>query len=586
MIMCLKLPSLLEVSLGKRPADLMIQNVSLVNVFTREIETVDVSVAGGLIARVAPTSKREHHTATQQVDGSGQYLLPGLIDAHTHIEMSFMSATPFAEAVMPHGTTAAILDTHDIGNVSVDCILWFGREIAATPLKGFITVNPCIPSVPALEDAGYNMALPQMKESAAVEHFIGIGEAMDFNRVVAMEPELMEMLQWGKEQGLFVDGHCPELRGDALQAYVAAGPSTDHEFISLEEALDKYRLGMKVVVRRGSLAEPVNAGELVASLKDTRNLLLASDGCVVLDTIVKHGTTINALREIVKEGVDPITAVQMGTVNVARAYGLDKKIGAIMPGLSADMILVKDLKDFEILAVYANGQRLPKPGEYHLPRFSFPSSVCKTIGLHPVSPEKFTIRAPMEAGKTTVHALDIEEDVLISGNLSVQVPVQNGEIHAVPERDLLKISVIHRYQPDGGCTNALVKGFGFKKGALAGSIGQDSQNMVVVGTNDADMAKATNVVIEKQGGVAFVADGEVKGFVALPLGGIMNHELHPNDLLAEFEQFNAVTKAHGGRFQNPAFPLSLMLTCPCIPDLKITNRTLVDALAGEAVSFF
>lgn len=577
---------LVQATLGKIQADLMICNAYLVNVYTAELETVDVSVLDGYIVRVEKTEKRGSYTAKTVVDATGKYLIPGLIDAHSHVEMSFMTATSFAEAVLPHGTTAGIFDTHDIGNVSEECLLWFGKEFAATPLKGYITVPPCIPSSSGLEDAGIVMDLDKLQHCHNVDNFIAIGETMDFNRVVLAEPEMMRMLSWAKQMNLRIDGHCPELRGDALQAYVAAAPSTDHEFTSIEEALEKYRLGMKIVVRRGSLAEPYNAGELVSHIKDTSHLLLATDGCITLETIVRKGTMIQALRTIVEEGVDPILAVQMGTINVAKAYGLDRKIGAIAPGLCADMILVHDLKDFAIDSVYVDGEKIPESGNFKLPHFQFPENVMNTISLRQVTADDFKIKAPLENGMVQVHVLDVLEDKLISGNYVTNIEAKNGQIVPDIQRDLLKISVWHRYEKNGSHTTALVRGFGFKNGAIAGSIAQDSQNIVVVGTNDDDMAIAVNSVIKMQGSVVFVADGKIQSTIELRFGGIMNEELHPEELLQKFEVFNEITQKFGGKFKNPAFPLSLMLTCACIPDLKITNRSLVDALKGEGISIF
>ncbi len=577
---------LVQAALGRIQADLMICNAYLVNVYTAEIETVDISVLDGYIVRVEKIEKRGSYTAKTVVDATGKYLIPGLIDAHSHVEMSFMTATSFAEAVLPHGTTAGIFDTHDIGNVSEECLLWFGKEFAATPLKGYITVPPCIPSSPGLEDAGIIMDLDKLQYCHNVDNFIAIGETMDFNRVVSAEPEMMKMLSWAKQLNLCIDGHCPELRGDALQAYVAAGPSTDHEFTSIEEALEKYRLGMKIVVRRGSLAEPYNAGELVSRIKDTSHLLLATDGCITLETIVRKGTMIQALRMIVEEGVDPILAVQMGTINVAKAYGLDRKIGAIAPGLCADMILVNDLKDFVIDSVYVDGKKIPEAGNFKLPHFQFPENVMNTISLRQVKADDFKIKAPMENGNVQVHVLDVWEDKLISGNYVTNVEVKNGQILPDIKRDLLKINVWHRYEKNGSHTTALVRGFGFKKGAIAGSIAQDSQNIVVIGTNDDDMAIAVNAVTKMQGSVVFVADGKIQSAIELRFGGIMNEKLHPEEILQKFEEFNEITQKFGGKFKNPAFPLSLMLTCACIPDLKITNRSLVDALKGEGISIF
>jgi adenine deaminase len=582
----MNLTKLLGVALNAELPDLIIRNASMINVFTRKIENVNVVVSDGLIARVSDVNDDLTSEAETVVDATGLYLIPGLIDAHTHIEMSFMSATPFAEAILPHGTTAAIIDTHDIGNVSSECLIWLAKEIAATPLKGYITIPPCIPSSPEFEDAGIVMDLNELKLCAAADNVIAIGETMDFNRVVAREPEMMRMLTWAKENNLYIDGHCPELSGKELQAYVAAGPSTDHEFITVEEALEKYRLGMKIVVRRGTLAEPYSAGELVDRIEDTRNLLLATDGCIILDTIVNQGTMISALRTIVSEGVDPVTAVQMGTINVANAYGLEKHIGAIAPGRCADMILVEDLSSFKIHSVFVDGIKLPQPGKYHLPRFTFPESVLDTISLDPVTPDHFIVRAPIENGQIKTHVLDVKEDVLISDDYITDLPVADGIVNSVPDADILKIGVFHRYKPKSTYSIAFVKGFGFKEGALAGSIGQDSQNIVVVGVDNDSMAMAANELISMGGGVVFVAEGEVKGKISLKLGGIMNHEKHPNDLLEDFHAFNAITKTYGGAFENPAFPLSLMLTCACIPNLKLTNTTLVDAFTGKSIGLF
>ena len=577
---------MIDVAMGREDADLMIQNARLVNVFTKEIEDVDVSVADGRIARVAFCSKRGTHSAKEIVDAKGKYLIPGLIDAHAHVEMSFLSAVHYAEAVLPLGTTAGIFDTHDIGNVSEECMLWFGREMASTPLKGYITANPCIPSTPALEHAGINMNLDILKRCAKVEGFVGIGEAMDFTRVIAGDEEMMKMLDWSHEQDFHIDGHCPEIVGDELQAYAAAGPSTDHEFVSREEALEKYRLGMNVVVRRGSLAEPYTAKELTDSLPDTRNLLMATDGCIFLDTIIHKGSMIQALRMVVGEGVDPVTAVQMATINVARAYGLERDIGSVAPGRCADMVLVDDLTDFGIDSVYVDGKKMPKPGELTLPNFEFPESVLDTIRLNPVKPEYFDIKAPVQEGKVKAHVLDVREDVLISGDLVTEVEVTDGMVETDTENDILKIAVLHRYQPESYRTTGLIHGFGFKKGALAGSIGQDSQNIAAVGVSSEDIAAAVNAVIDMKGGVVFVADGEVKAAVELRLGGIMNHEKRPEELLADFNRLNAEAQAAGGAFGNPAFPLSLMVTCACIPDLKITDCALVDALSASAIPLF
>jgi adenine deaminase len=289
---------------------------------------------------------------------------------------------------------------------------------------------------------------------------------------------------------------------------------------------------------------------------------------------------------VVAEGVDPITAVQMATINVARAYALDHQIGAIAPGLCADMVLIKDLEKFPVAAVWVDGKKIPPADEFVLPNFAFPESVLDTIALKPVSADIFAIKAPADSGTVKVHALDVKEDILISGDLVTDMTVTDGLVHADTANDILKIGVLHRYAPESWHTTGFVRGFGFKKGALAGSIGQDSQNIAVIGVSDEDMAAAVNAVIDMKGGVVMVADGKVLASVELRLGGIMNHTKRPKELLADFEKLNAASRACGGAFTNPSFPLSLMITCACIPDLKITDCALVDAISGQEIPLF
>ncbi len=295
---------------------------------------------------------------------------------------------------------------------------------------------------------------------------------------------------------------------------------------------------------------------------------------------------ITALRDMVKEGVDPITAVQLGTINVARSYGLHNKIGVIAPGRDADMVLVSDLKDFKVITVFVNGEKIPPAGKYELPRFQYPETVLNTVKLDAVEKDFFKIPAPVQNGQVNVRVIGVSETSLITAERHENVKVSNGEIHVDTSRDILKIAVLDRYKSGGRATTALVTGFGFKKGALAGTIGQDSQNLIVVGADDSDMALAVNTLREIQGGIVYVVDGKVIAKIELPLGGIMNCKMKPQEILKEFNTLSECVKKEGGLFNNPSFPLAFMLTCPVIPELKITNCGLIDALSGNKVSLF
>lgn len=576
-----KTMQVMDVAQGKSPADLLIRNARVVNVFTRQVEEVSVAVADGIIAWLGKEDGKTARQADVIFDAVGKYLIPGLIDAHCHIEMSFMSAVPFAQTVIAHGTTAAVLDMHDVCNTGLDCMHSFAREVASTPLKAYLMVPPCVPGTPNLEEAGANMTLKGMQDAFTLPRIWGVAEAMDFNRILDREPEIMAILAWARKKGLRIDGHCPELRGDDLQAYLTTGILTDHESVSLEEMLEKYRLGMKVILRRGSLAEPVRAADFIDALADTSNALLATDGCIYLDDILDQGHMNCALKAMVAEGVDPILAVQMGTINVARAYGFDHLLGAIAPGRCADMVVVADLHDFDVETVFIDGKRY-EANDKELPRYPYPAEVLNTIKLGPVTADTFTIKAPINSGEVTVRVMTIIDGTVATREDHEPMPVAGGVVQADTDRDLLKVAVFDRYQENGYHALGVVRGFGFKKGAFGGSIGQDSQNLVVVGADDEDMALVVNTIREMQGGVVAAADGKVLAKVELPIAGIMS-ALNPRELQQRFKELHQSLDGLGSKQVNPSFTLSLLLTCAVIPELKITNRGLVDALSGQFV---
>ena len=576
-----KLALIMDVAQGRAPADLLIRNARVVNVFTKQIEEMEVAVAAGIIAWVGKTDPEKPRQAAAVFDAGGKFLIPGLIDAHCHIEMSFMSPIPFAKTVLAHGTTAAILDMHDVCNTGIQCMHSFARELALTPLNAYLMIPPCVPGTPTLEEAGAEVTLQDMQEAMRLPNAWGIAETMDFNRVLAQEPEIMSILAWGQEQNLRIDGHCPELLGDDLQAYIAAGILTDHESVSLPEMLEKYRLGMKVILRRGSLEEPVRAGDFTAALSDTTNVLLATDGCIFLDDILDKGHMNRALQAIVSEGVDPVTAIQMATINVARAYGVDHHIGSIAPGRRADLVLVSDLQNFDVEAVFLQGKQYDAR-TYAIPPYTHPPEVLNSIRMGEVSPETFQIKAPITSGEAEVRVMTIIAGTVATREEHERLPVQNGLLQPDVSRDLLKVAVFDRYREGGHHALGIVRGFGLKKGAFGGSVGQDSQNLAVVGSNDEDMALVVNTIREMQGGIVFAVDGQVIARVSLPIAGIMSG-IEPRELQQQFKQLHQSLAEMGSEQDNPSFDLSLLLTCAVIPELKITNRGLVDALSGQFV---
>jgi len=440
-----------------------------------------------------------------------------------------------------------------------------------------------VPPSPGLEDAGCEVQLADVQEGLQFPNVLGLAEAMDFNRVIQREREMMRILDWARSRHLMIDGHCPEVRGNELCRYIAAGPiRTDHESITVEEQIEKYRLGMYLILRRGSLQEPMSAGDLVSQVKDTSGLLLSVDGCIAVEDILKNGHMSWAIRQIIAEGVDPMTAIQMATINVARCYGLDHRIGMIAPGRAADLVFVDDLERFGVTRVMVDGEEIQHPLAF--PRHSYPKHALETVRSKPVSAQDLVIYTPdRQSGEMRVRVIGIVDGTLMTEEKVEEMTIREGVIKSDPQRDLLKVAVFQRYG-DGSRALGFIHGFGMQAGALAGSIGQDSQNLVAVGVSDSDLAMAINRVRELNGGVVAARD-RVLAELPLPIAGIMT-DIDPSDLAGERAKITDVLRGLGCQLQDPIFTLSLSITLIVIPYLKISNRGLVDVLSGEFVSLF
>ena len=580
----LSMKKAMEVSEGKAEGDILITNINLVNVMTKKVEKANILIAEGLIVNVDFNLKDSSKQAKMIINGDDKYLIPGLIDAHTHIEMSLLSPKAYADAVLSHGTTAALLDMHDICNVSVESMYYFAKELVDTKLKSFLMIPPCVPATPELETAGGEMNLEELRKINELLDIKGIGETMDFNRVLNKEEEIIKMLSWAKDNNYPIDGHCPGLMGNELQAYMTAGVSSDHESGSLDEMLEKHRLGMKVILRRGSIDEPVRAGDFLDRIEETSNILLATDGCIYLDDLINNGHMIYALKQIISEGADPITAIQMATINVARAYGLDNKIGSISPGKIADMIIVDDLENLNILNVIVDGEVFTPDKNKSYEQYDYPESVLNSVKINNINLDDLKIKSNKVkgTGKTKGRIIDVTDTEVVTGEFIEEVNVIDGVIEPDTDRDILKVAVIDRFGKEGDMSLGLIRGFGLKSGAFGGTIGQDSQNLVVVGTNDNDILKVIEKLEKIQGGLVLVNNGQVISSIPLPIGGIMT-TTNPWKLNNNLNNLSKEMQNLGCPMNYPYFALSLMITCAVIPELKMTNKGLVDANLGKFV---
>lgn len=568
----------MDVAHKEASADLLIRNANVVNVFLKQVIPGDVAVCDGHIAGIFPAG--EGPEAEKVIDAQGEYLLPGLIDAHTHVEMCYASPVAFAEYALPWGTTTAVMDPHDtvnaMGNQGLKVL---SKEFEATPMKILMMTPPCVPSAPALEDAGFEVTADSLKETCDLPLIHGIAETMDFTRVLGKEEEIMNILAFGRSKGMLIDGHAPEVRGEDAQAYFGTGPiRTDHESVTIEEMYEKYSLGVHVVIRRGSLAEPASAGELVKLLPDTSRLLLATDGCINVHDLVHKGHMNYALRQIVAEGVDPMTAIQMGTINVARAYRVDHRIGAIAPGYEADMLLVKDLTDFETTRVFCDGKEIPR--DLKLERMKYPESFLNSVKFTPLKPEDLRINAPEGEDSVKVRVMRCVDQTLVTVYDEDTLEVKDGAVYSNTEKDILKGITLERYGRGKGYGLGLIRGYHMKKGAIAGSIGQDSQNIAAIGVSDEDICLAVNTIQEMQGGVVLVADGKVLATIPMPIFGIMSDKPLP-ELEKEFADLQKAYEGLGGTLTDAVFTLSLLVTLAVIPEGALSNRGPVDVANGQ-----
>ncbi|MBE0516040.1 MAG: adenine deaminase [Methanophagales archaeon] len=561
---------LVDIALGKEKADVVLTNTNLVNVCSGELYETDIAIARGFIVGLGRYKGRE------EVDAQNTYAVPGLVDGHTHIEMSMLSVAEFATAVVPRGTTAVVEDPHEIANVlGVEGIRAILAEAKTTPLKVFCMAPSCVPSTdPArgLETSGAKIGHEALKELLQLEGVIGLAEVMNFSGVITKEDAVWKKIEVAKEFKSTIDGHAPLLSGNELNAYVLSGVGSDHESVSSEEAREKLRVGMRVMVREGSAAKNLKALAPLLKSVDTRNCMLVTDGDRTLRDLKEEGYLDHVVRRAIEEGIDPVRAVQMCTINPARWFKLDDYIGSISPGKCADIVLLKNLEKFEVETVVVNGKTdFAPPGEY---TYTYPH-YGESVRIKRVNPADFEIELE-RARKARIIGL-------IEGELLTEEIVE--EISGIDTtRDILTIGVVERHQYSGNIGVGFVKGFCLKTGAVASSIAHDSHNIIVIGTNEEDMALACNRLQEIGGGIVLCTGSEVMSELALPIAGLMSDKALDYVAHKQRELEESISEL-GCKLKAPFITLSF-LALPVIPKLKITDKGLVDVEKREIVSTF
>lgn len=586
---------LVAVAQGQTPADLVITNATLVNVCTAEFqEGISVAVAFGRVAYVGSDAQHCIGADTQVIDAEGQYLAPGFLDGHIHVESSMLSASQYARAVVPHGTTGIFWDPHEVCNVlGFPGVELMAEDAARTPLKAMITMPSCVPAVPGFEDTGSSITAADVEESMKLDAVVGLGEMMNFPGILSGEENAHGEVDATLAAGKIVTGHysIPET-DQGLNAYIASGIRCCHESTRLEDALAKMRLGMYAQFREGSAWHDLK--ELAGVLTDPqRQHLDTRFACLVSDDT--HPNTLQSLGHLdhivsraIEEGIPAMTAIQMVTINTAQCFQLDHEMGSVAPGKCADMILISDLEKCVVTRTIIDGEVVAEQGKelFDLPAFEYPEWATHSMHIkQEISPDSFKIEAPQGAASTVkTRVIEVIPERVGSYERFIDMPVVDGFVESDVSQDTLKTFVFERHHETGSFSYGFTKGFGIENGAMASTVAHDAHNLLVLGTNDEDMALAANTLIESGGGSVVVQDGKIVGHVPLPVAGLMsNSPLEEVAALVAAEE-EAWVKI-GCRMPSPFMTMAL-IPLACLPELRLTNRGIVDCRSFEFVDLF
>ncbi|HSJ50964.1 MAG TPA: adenine deaminase [Actinomycetota bacterium] len=560
----------LAVARGEEPADLVLRGGRVLSVFTGELLEADVAVAGDYVAGVGPG-----YEGREVADVSGLILLPGFIDGHMHLESTKLMVDEFARATLPWGTTTVILDPHEIANVfGLDGVRALLEHAADVPIDVFVMVSSCVPAS-EFESSGATVTAEDIARFLAEEpNAIGVAEMMDFPGLVRGVPDVVAKIE--AAGGRQIDGHSPGLSGRALNAYLAAGVRSDHECTTYDEALEKRRLGMWIMIREGSAARDLEALLPMVLEHGPANTLFCTDDREP-DHLFEEGHVNEIVRKAVALGCSPADAVIMGTLNAARYHRLHEH-GAVAPGYVADIAAVPDLEGFRPERVWKRGRLVAEAGRaVDIPKVSAPDWMRKSIHVRRLSPDDFTVSA-----NGPVRVIGVEPRSIVTKSLVDEPGRSNGSAAADPDRDLAKMAVIERHHDTGRIGLGFVRGFGLKRGALASSHAHDAHNVVVVGVDDADMAAAANRLREVGGGQVAVAGGQVLAEVPCPIGGLLS-DRPVEEVSAAVHHMEQVThEALGVTLPSPFMAMSF-LALSVVPELKLTDRGLIDVDRFELV---
>jgi len=560
-----------RVARGDVPADLILRNTRLVNVFTGAVEEEDVAVAEGMIAGIGPD-----YDGAQQVDLEGRFLLPGFLDAHVHVESSLATPREFAWAVVPRGTTTVVSDPHEIANVhGLEGIRYMLNASEGIPLDVFVMASSCVPAT-HMGTAGAELDAEALAGLLDHPRVLGLAEVMNFPGVIFEDPGILAKLEAFRHR--IVDGHAPGVLGKALNAYIAGGPSSDHECTTAPEAAEKLRRGLFLYLREATNARNLEALIPALTPENRRRVALCTDDRQPPD-LLDQGGIDHMIRVLIREGMPPVEAIRLATLNPAEHFGLHDR-GAIGPGRRADLLVVEALDELVVDRVYSRGRLVARGGKALDWTLSPPP--------HPPSPnmnldwDRVDLRIPAREGR--VRVVEVIPDQIVTGALDAEPTLRDGQVVSDPDRDLLKMAVLERHGGTGRVGLGIVTGMGLKEGAMAGTVAHDHHNVLSIGVDDASILAAARKVAEMKGGLAVVRGGQVVAALPLPVGGLMSQE--PIEVIREgLDLVVSAARGLGSPLHDPFMAMSF-LALEVIPALKLTDQGLVDVDRFEPVDLW
>ncbi len=566
------LERLIRVGRGLEPADVVLKNARVVNVFSGEIQNADVAFCEDKIAGVG------QYQGLKEYDLKGSYVTPGFIDAHMHVESYMVQVSEFARTALPLGTTAIVADPHEIANVmGTDGIAYILKSSKYNPLSVYVTLSSCVPASP-LETSGAELDAIDLIGFFQDKWVLGLAEVMNFPGVLNGDPEVLNKIRIAKDKQ--IDGHAPGLTGLDLNGYIAAGINSDHECSTIEEAAEKLRLGMHIMIREGSVAR--NLKDLLPLVNDytLSRIMFCTDDRTPLDLLTR-GHINSMIRDAISSGISPVWAIRMATLNTAQYYKLNR-VGGIAPGWMADVVVLDDLEKMTPRMVFKQGVLAAEDGQMVFPETARrPIPLRGSVNVQWLREEDF--RIPAVDGKDC-RVIRVIPKQLITVSETATPKVVEGMVISDIDRDLLKMVVIERHHATGNVGMGLVRGFGLKQGAIASSVAHDSHNLIVIGTNDHDIFTAAVQLVKMQGGLCAVRNGEVLESLPLPIGGLMSDKPLV-EVCACLEKLKNAAHSLGCTMEDPYMQMAF-LSLPVIPDLKLTDRGLVDVSKFEIVPLF